>query len=70
MKRYLTDLAERAVVAFVEGTLAGVTVAAVSNVDMWVAAVSGGAAAALSVLKSSIATRVGNPESASLSKKI
>lgn len=69
-RKALTDLAERAAVAFVEGTFAGLTVSAVTSADTWVAALSGGVAAALSVIKSSLATRVGNSESASLSKKI
>jgi hypothetical protein len=69
-RQLLRDLAERAGIAFVEGTLAGVTVAAVSDVNMWIAALSGGVSAALSTLKSALATRVGNPDSASLSKKI
>jgi hypothetical protein len=69
-RRFIIDLAERLGWAFLEGTMAGVTVAAVSDVHMWLAALSGGVAAALSTLKSLLARRVGDPSSASLSKKI
>lgn len=68
--RATADIRERLVIAFAEGTLSGVVVSAVGDVHMWLAAVSGGVAAVLSLLKSTLATRVGNPESASLSKKI
>lgn len=70
MNKAYTDVLERAGVAFLEGTLAGVVVTQAMDARMWLAALSGGVSAALSTLKSLLATRVGNPESASLSKKI
>ncbi len=70
MSRLTRDVLERAVWAFVEGAAGGVVITQASNVSMWWAAVSAGLAPALSVVKSAYATRVGDPASASLSKKI
>lgn len=70
MSRYLRDTLERAAWAFVEGAISGVVLAQIGNISMWWAALSAGLAPALSVIKSAYATRVGDPSTASLSKKI
>jgi expansin (peptidoglycan-binding protein) len=70
MSQHLRDTLERAAWAFIEGAVSGVVVTQLTDQSMWWAAVSAGVTPALSVLKSSAATRVGFPESASLSKKI
>lgn len=70
MSQHTRDTLERAVWAFVEGAVTGVALTQLNDISMWWAALSAGLAPALSVLKSAAATRVGFPESASLSKKI
>lgn len=70
MSQHTRDALERALWAFVEGAVAGVVITQLNDVSMWWAALSAGLSPALSVLKSAAATRVGSPDSASLSKKI
>ena len=70
MSAYARDVLERAGIAFLEGALGGVAITQASNISMWWAALSAGVSPALSVLKSAAAARVGNPGSASLSRKI
>lgn len=70
MSKYLTDLVERAAVAFVEGTVAGLVLTSLNDMNMWASAALGGLTASLSLIKSSLASRRGNTDSASLSKKI
>lgn len=66
MSPFVKDLAERAGVAFVEGALAGLVLTSVADKTAWLAAASAGVSAAVSVVKSTLAKRVGNPDSASL----
>lgn len=70
MSQHARDTLERAAWAFVEGASSGIVVTQLTNQSMWWAAAGAGVTSALSVLKSAAATRVGFPESASLSKKI
>lgn len=63
------DVLERAGVAFVEGFIGGVVITQATSTHMWWAAASAGVSAALSVIKSSMATRSGTG-SASLSTKV
>ena len=70
VSKFWSDLIERAGWAFVEGTVSGVVLARASDINMWWAALAAGLAPALSIMKSALATRVGDSGSASLSKKI
>lgn len=70
MSNYSRDLVERALWAFVEGTAAGLVLTSLNDVSMWASAGLGGLTASISLVKSSLASRRGNPDSASLSKKI
>ena len=63
------DALERVGVAFVEGAIGGLVITQYADKTMWLAAVSAGVSAALSVAKSIIATRSGTG-SASLSTKV
>lgn len=66
MNLYRRDLLERVGMTFVEGFLGGIVVTEIADKAMWLAAVSGGVAAALALLKGLAAKRVGNEDSASL----
>jgi hypothetical protein len=70
MSNYARDLVERALWAFVEGAAAGLVLTSLNDVSMWASAGLGGLTASISLVKSSLASRRGNPDSASLSKKI
>jgi len=63
------DVIERAGWAFVEGAVGGVVLTQYTEKSMWLAAITAGASAALSVLKSALASR-GGTGSASLSKQV
>lgn len=63
------DVIERAVWAFVEGAVGGIVLTQYADKSMWLAAVTAGASAALSVLKSAYAVRTGTG-SASLNKRV
>lgn len=67
MSAYSRDLLERVAVTFVEGTIGSLVLTQLSDRDMWLAAVGGGVAAVVALLKGLLAKRYGNPESASLS---
>jgi len=63
------DVLERAAWAFLEGAVGGIVLTQYADRSMWLAAVTAGASTALSVLKSTYATRTGTG-SASLSKRV
>lgn len=66
MSAFTRDLVERAAVAFIEGAFAGLVLTSLTDKTAWLAAASAGVTAALSVVKSAFAKRVGSPDSASL----
>lgn len=70
MSTYLRDLAERVGWTFVEGFVGGLVLTQLSDVNMWYAAVSGGLAAVVSLVKGVVAKGVGNTESASLTRGV
>jgi hypothetical protein len=71
-RRWIADAAERAGWTFVQGALAVVPVELLATGDPTArnAALVGGIAAVLSLLKSVAATKVGDPGSASTSKQV
>jgi len=62
-RKYLKDVAERALMTAVQ---AGIASYVVVGKDGWKTAALAGVAAALSVIKSAIAKKIGDPESASI----
>lgn len=70
MSPFLRDLAERAAVTFAEAFVAGIVITQVTDTGMWAAAAVAGLSAALSVVKSALASRVGETGSASLSRTV
>lgn len=70
MNLFTKDLAERAIVSFVEGFLSGLVITGITDKSTWLAAVAGGVSSVASLLKSSVARGVGNTGSASLNKNI
>ena len=62
-KKFLKDVAERAIMTAIQ---AGVAAWVTLGNDGWKTAALAGVAAALSVVKSAIAHKIGNPESASV----
>jgi hypothetical protein len=64
---YTKDLLERVAVTFFQGTVGALIVTELADKEMWLAAVGGGVAAVVSLLKGLAAKRYGNPDSASLS---
>jgi hypothetical protein len=64
------DAAERVAVAFAEGVVGGLVLTGVTDKSMWLAALTGGVSAAVSALKAIVASRVGNADSASLTKTV
>jgi Putative lactococcus lactis phage r1t holin len=75
-RKYLADLAERALVTFLQ--VFGATLIAggvfdvhgIQNLSAWQAAAVAGLGAVLSVIKSVVARAVGNPDSASLTSNV
>jgi hypothetical protein len=72
-KRFLKDVAERSASTFIQAAL-GIWILAgpadVFSVSVAEGAVSAGLIAALSVLKGALASKIGNPDSASLDKSL
>lgn len=67
-RRLLEDLAERSAAAFFAGALGSVSVAALvsGDVNVWRSAGIGGATAVLELLRGMVASRRGDPGTASL----
>jgi hypothetical protein len=67
---WVRDTAERVAWTFAQGALGAVPIQqlATGNIDAWVAAASGGAAAVLALVKAIGAKKVGDPQSASTLK--
>lgn len=70
MSAYAKDLLERAAVTFVQTLVASVALTEVTDTAMWAAAAVAGLSAALSVVKSALASQVGRTDSASLSRTV
>lgn len=67
---YAKDLFERVVTSAAYGFVAAVVPAQASDASMWWAAFGAGAGAALALLKGMLARAFGDPNSASLSRKV
>lgn len=67
---YFKDLVERVASTFVEGVIGSLVVTELTDRSMWLAALSGGVAAALSLVKGLIARHRGLGDSASLSRDV
>lgn len=67
---YFKDLVERVASTFVEGVIGSLVVTELTDRSMWLAALSGGVAAALSLVKGLIARHRGLENSASLSRGV
>jgi hypothetical protein len=67
---YLKDVAERVAVTFLEAFVAGIVVTQLTDTGMWAAAGVAGGSAALSLVKSVLASQVGRTDSASLSSSV
>lgn len=65
MSVYWKDLRERVLWTFVEGFAGSIVITELSDQSMWLAALGGGAAAVIALLKGLTAKHVGNEESAS-----
>lgn len=67
-KTYLRDLAERVLTSFVFGAVSvlGADAADLTDISLWKAAVVGGGAAVLSLVKGLLARKSGDPESAGI----
>lgn len=65
-KAYWRDLGERVVMTFIEGAVGSFVITQYADKQMWLAAVGGGVAAVMALLKGLGAKAVGNPTSASL----
>jgi hypothetical protein len=66
MSVFTKDLLERVVMTFLQGCIGSLVVADVANKTMWLAALGGGVAAVVSLVKGVLAKQVGNSDSASL----
>jgi len=69
-KKYLRDVAERALSTFLGTFIAALASSDLTDVSQWQAAAIGGLSAALTLLKGAAARWVGDKETASLSRKI
>ena len=69
-RQWFKDMAERALATFVQAFLAIIIASETLNVSTLKAAMVAGIAAVLSAVKSALATKVGNPSSASLAPSV
>jgi hypothetical protein len=69
-KTYARDLLERVLSSALGGFVAGLTITQPLNASMWYTALSGGAAAAFSLVKGLAAKLKGDANSASLAKGV
>lgn len=70
MSVFLKDLRERVVWTFVEGFAASLVLTEMTDKSMWLAALGGGTAAVLALLKGVVAKHVGLEDSASMAREV